>query len=73
MSVPLKTIAWKTKAEWGSTGENKYIDVGNSFILMKVANEIDCNNVFFDRPRLSRVKSLYFKDGEGILIPSKRL
>lgn len=49
-SVPLKTIISKTKSEWMATGEVKLNDVDNGFILIKFANEMDCNHVFFDQP-----------------------
>lgn len=49
-SVPLKTIISKTKSDWVPTCEVKYIDMGNGFILIKSANEMDCNHVYFDQP-----------------------
>lgn len=49
-SVPLKTIISKTKSEWMATGEVKLADVDNGFILIKFANEIDCNHVLFYQP-----------------------
>lgn len=49
-SVPLKTITSKTKADWMPTGEVKFVDMGNGFILVKFANEMDYNHVFFDQP-----------------------
>lgn len=49
-SVPLKTSMSKIKFDWMSTGEVKYVDMGNGFILIKFANEMDCNHVFFGQP-----------------------
>lgn len=44
-SVPLKTIISKTKSDWMPMGEIKLVDMGNGFILIKFANEIECNHV----------------------------
>lgn len=49
-SVPLKTVASKSKADWSPSGEIKYVDMGNGFILIKFANEMDCNRAFFYQP-----------------------
>lgn len=48
-SVPLKTIASKTRADRIPSGEIKYMDMGNGFSLIKFANEMDCNHAFFDQ------------------------
>lgn len=32
------------------SGEVKYVDMGNDFIFLKFANEVDCNHVFFYQP-----------------------
>lgn len=47
--VPLKTVMSKTKADWASSGEVRYVDMRNGFILIKFMNEMDCNHVFFDQ------------------------
>lgn len=49
-SVSLKTIASKTKGDWMPRGEVKFVDMGNGFILIKFANEMDSNHVFFGQP-----------------------
>lgn len=49
-SIPLKTIMVKTKSDWVPRGEIKYVDMGNGFMLIKFANEMDCNHVFFYQP-----------------------
>lgn len=46
-AVPLKNIMAKTKSDWVPTWEIKYVDMGNCFLLIKFANEMDCNHVFF--------------------------
>lgn len=48
--VPLKMIIFKTKFDWMPTCEVKLVDMGNGFILIKFANEMDYNHVFFDQP-----------------------
>lgn len=39
MTTPLKTTASKIKADWMPAGEIKFVDMGNGFTLIKVANE----------------------------------
>lgn len=45
----LKTISSKTRPDWMPMSKIKYADMGNGFILIKFANEMDCNHVFFDQ------------------------
>lgn len=40
----------KTRADCTPSGEVRYVDVGNEFILIKFVNEMDCNHVFFNQP-----------------------
>lgn len=40
----------KTKSDWVLTWEIKYVDMGNCLVLIKFANEMDYNHVFFEQP-----------------------
>lgn len=42
--VPLKTVISKTKFDQMPTGKLKLVDMGNGFILIKFANEMDYMN-----------------------------
>lgn len=72
-SVPLKTIASKSKANWSPSGEIKYVDMRNGFIIIKFANEIDYNRAFFISHGLFRVKFSIYNAGEEILTLSRNL
>lgn len=56
-SLPVKTLASKTKADWLLTGEVRYVDMGNGFTLIKFSNEMDCNYAFLISHGLSKDKS----------------
>ena len=49
-SVPLKSIFSKMKAEWKTSDESSFMDLGNDFFLIKFSTSKDCSKVWEDRP-----------------------
>ena len=49
-SVPHKSISSKMKAEWKTSGESCFMDLGNGFFLIKLSTSEDSSKVWEDRP-----------------------
>lgn len=72
-SVPLKTITSKTKADWMPTGEVKFVDMGNGFILIKLLTKWTITMFFSISHGLSKDKFLICNVGGEISILSRNL
>ena len=49
-SMLLKSISYKMKAEWKTSGESSFMDLGIDFFLIKFSTSEDCSKVWEDRP-----------------------